>query len=137
VCPRSQGNVCPKTGLLGFFGLGGNLLYRIAANLGTDFDGVVPKTSRLSHGRALAATEPIYYFAQHGHDRVDNLISRRNRASGSALAGALSNSTQFPFDGAQVVRNGGHAGVEFPRAMLKHPFSPALNPSFRVGLNGS
>jgi hypothetical protein len=38
---------------------------------------------------------PIHYFPQHGHDRVDNLISRRSRASGSASAGALSNSNRL------------------------------------------
>jgi hypothetical protein len=81
-----------------FFGLSPNLLYRVAAELATDFDGLVPKASCLIDGHALATTEAIYNFAQDGHDRVYNLISRCSRASGRASAGALSNSTRLLFD---------------------------------------
>jgi hypothetical protein len=62
----------------------------------------------------LAATEVIYYVVQNGYDRVNNLISGGSRANGGGSASALSNSTQFLFDGPQGARNGGEDGVNVP-----------------------
>jgi hypothetical protein len=73
----------------------------------------VPKTSRLIDGDPLAATEPIYYFVQDRHDRVGHLISRCGRVSNRAPAGALSDSTQFLFDAAQVANDGADVRVKF------------------------
>jgi hypothetical protein len=107
--------------------LGSYFLQRITTNLGTDFDGLAPKTGRLVDGDALAATKPIYYFVQNRHDRVGNLISRRGGVCNRASASALSDSAQFPFDGAELAGDGADVRVKFSRAILKHPFSPAQN----------
>jgi hypothetical protein len=112
------------------------LLQRITPNLGTDFDGLVPKTGRLIDGDALATAKSIYYFVQNRHDRVGNLISRRGRACRRASAGALTDSAQFPFDGAEVAGDGADMRVKFSRAILKHPFSPAPNLLFASDYTG-
>jgi hypothetical protein len=82
------------------FGLSGDPLYNVAANLGPDLDRIIAQVRRLVDRCAPAATEAIYDFIQNRPDRVGNLISGRRRSDGSTPASASSNSGEFLFNGA-------------------------------------
>ena len=77
------------------FSLSCSAIQSIAANSGTDFDGLTTNSGDLLDPRTLAAAEAIHDFMQNGPGRIGDLISSRRGSNRRAPASALCNSAEF------------------------------------------
>src|SRR5579863_3047262 len=101
-------------------GLRTHARHGVAAVAGAELERPVAEPRRLPARRFAAVAEALDHVAQHGRNRLADLLARRRGGGGAAAAGDAADLFELLLDRAEMALNRGHARTECIGAVLEH-----------------